>query len=142
MTARKRWVPKYPLGEEEPERIRSGTGLALDEVTLEAIRASRLRAEDFTIHADTLRMQAEIASAAGYGQLAANLVRAAELVDVPNDRLLEIYEALRPNRATYQELLDLGKSLETHYGAKENARFIYQAADAYRTAGLLRSEPE
>ena len=142
MTTPEKERPRYPLGEEQPERIRTRTGLALDEVTLEAVRASRLRAEDFTIHADTLRMQAEIASAAGYGQLAANLVRAAELVDVPNERLLEIYEALRPNRATHQELLDLGKSLETHYGAKESARFIYQAADANRTAGLLRSEPE
>lgn len=142
MITRNREIPRYPLGEEQPERLRSRTGLSLDQITLETIRAGQVQPEDLTIHTDTLRMQAEISLAAGYKQLAENLVRAAELVDVPNDHLLEVYEALRPNRATYRELLDLGKNLEIQYGATANARFIYQAADAYKKAGLLRSEDD
>ena len=33
--------------------------------------------------------------------------RQAELIAVPDDRLLEIYNALRPYRSTKQELLDI-----------------------------------
>ena len=133
-------VGQYPLGENQPERIRSRTGLPLNEITLEAVREGRVGSDDLTIRADTLQAQAEIAAAAGYRQLAANLRRAAELVDLPDDQLLSIYEALRPRRSTYQELLALGESLTDQYGAVENARFIRQAADAYRAEGLLRLE--
>jgi propanediol dehydratase small subunit len=130
----------YPVGEKQPERIQSRTGIPFQDVTLEAVRAGRVGSDDLTIHADTLRMQAEAAAAGGYRQLATNLRRAAELVNVPNKRLLEIYEALRPRRSTYAQLLALGDELETQYGAVENAGFVRQAAEAYRDQGLLRAE--
>ncbi len=133
-------VGQYPLGENQPERIRSRSGLPLNEITLEAVREGRVDSDDLTIRADTLRAQAEIAAAAGYRQLAANLRRAAELVDLPDEQLLSMYEALRPRRSTYQELLALSESLTDRYGAVENARFIRQAAGAYRAEGLLRFE--
>ena len=44
-------------------------------------------------------MQAEIARAAGRPTLARNFERAAELVDVPQDVILQLYELLRPGRA-------------------------------------------
>ena len=44
-------------------------------------------------------MQAEIARAAGRPMLAANFERAAELVDVPQDFIMSVYELLRPGRA-------------------------------------------
>ncbi len=131
---------QYPLGENQPERIHSRSGLPLNEITLEAVREGRVGSDDLTIRADTLQAQAEIAAAAGYRQLAANLRRAAELVDLPDEQLLSMYEALRPRRSTYQELLALSESLTDRYGAVENARFIRQAADAYRAEGLLRLE--
>ena len=43
---------------------------------------------------------------------AGNLRRAAELIAVPDDRLLEIYNALRPYRSTKQELLDIAGELD------------------------------
>ena len=43
-------------------------------------------------------MQAGIARAAGRDRLALNLERAAELVAVPQDVILETYEMLRPGR--------------------------------------------
>ncbi len=131
---------QYPLGENQPERIHSRSGLPLNEITLEAVREGRVGSDDLTIRADTLQAQAEIAAAAGYRQLAANLRRAAELVNLPDDQLLSMYEALRPRRSTYQELLALSESLIDQYGAVENARFIRQAAGAYRAEGLLRFE--
>ena len=51
----------------------------------------------------TLRMQAEVALAAGRTQLAASFERAAELAVVPDELLLEVYTALRPRRATVRE---------------------------------------
>ena len=130
----------YPLGQTRPESIRSRTGLPLPEITLEAVREGQVGPDDLTIHTETLQAQAGIAEAAGYHQLAANLRRSAELVDIPNERLLEIYETLRPRRATYQELIALSEELTTRYQAFENARFIREAAEAYRLNGLLRME--
>lgn len=130
----------YPLGQTGPERIRSHTGLPLPEITLEALRAGRIGPDDLTIHTETLQAQADIAETAGYQQLAANLRRAAELVNIPNERLLQIYESLRPRRSSYQELVALSEELVARYEAIENARFVREAAEAYRLNGLLRLE--
>ena len=89
-------------------------------------------------HKDTLRSQAAIARNGGYPQLAANLRRAAELTDLPNDELLKIYELLRPERASYEELVRLANYLEETYRAVENAAFIKEAAAVYRERKLLR----
>lgn len=130
----------YPLGQTRLEGIRSRTGLPLPEITLEAVRDGRVGPDDLTIHTETLQAQADIAETAGYHQLAANLRRSAELVNIPNERLLQIYEALRPRRSTWQELIALGEELTAHYEAVENARFVREAAEAYRINGLLRLE--
>jgi len=127
---------RYPLGEHEKERIISRTGRALSELTLENVRAGKVGAEDFSIHPDTLRAQAEIAEEAGFRQLAANLRRAAELATMPNEKVLAIYEGLRPYRLTYAQLLALAEELERDYQAVENARFIREAAEAYKERGL------
>ncbi len=130
----------YPLGQTRPENIRSRTGLSWPDITLEALREGRIGPDDLTIHTETLQAQADIAEATGYHQIAANLRRAAELVNIPNERLFQIYEALRPRRSTYQELIALSEELTARYEAAENARFVREAAEAYRINGLLRLE--
>lgn len=129
---------EYPLREKAAEVLRAQSGRSLSEITAEAAAAGALSGDDLRTHADTLRRQAEIARAGGYPQLAANLLRAAELSDVPNDELLKIYETLRPERASYDELTRLADFLEATYGARENATFIREAACVYRERGLLR----
>lgn len=129
---------RYPLAESAPERIISRTGRPLDELTLEGIRAGGVGAEDFAIHPDTLRAQAQIAEEAGFPQLAANLRRAAELALVPQEKVLAIYEALRPYRATHAQLLALADELERDYAAVETARLVREAAAAYLTRGLAK----
>ena len=129
---------RYPLSEHEPERIHSRTGVPFAEITLDAVRAGRIESGDLTIDKDTLRRQAAIAAQAGYRQLSGNLQRAAELVEIPDERLLRVYEALRPGRSTYQELLALSDELQAEFGASANADLIRQAAEAYRAGGLLR----
>ena len=69
--------------------------------------------------------------------MAANLRRAAELTVIPHEKVLSVYEALRPYRVTYEQLLALADELEREYGAVENARFIREAAEAYKERGLF-----
>ena len=129
---------KYPLRDTEAGRLQTHSGVPLCDVTAETIAAAELGGDDLRVHAETLRQQARIASENGYPQLGANLRRAAELTDAPNDELLKIYELLRPERASYDELVKLANYLEERYGATENAAFIKEAAAVYRERGLLR----
>ncbi len=129
---------QYPLGEHAADRLAAASGKPLSEITLEALRRGELSLEDVRIRAETLRAQAAVAAKAGYTQLAANLRRAAELVAVPNGELLAIYEALRPGRSTYEELIALSRRLVEVYHAHETAALVAEAAEAYRGHGALR----
>ena len=129
----------YPIGQELAERLKSKTGMRYQDIGLEKVRQGGIKSDDLSIGVDTLRMQAQVAAEAGYLQLASNLRRAAELVRIPNKRLLEIYEALRPNHSTYAELLMISEELQKDYDAPDNARFVREATEAYRDAGLLRA---
>ncbi len=131
-------MTQYPLRENASEDLRAFSGRPLSEVTAEAIASGNLSADDLRPHAHALRQQAQVAADAGYPQLASNFRRAAELTCVPNDELLKIYELLRPERATYEELEGLADYLEANYDAKENAVFIREAAAVYRQRKLLR----
>jgi len=84
-------VGDYPLGTQRPDLVRTPSGLALEELTLDALRAGLLEASDMRATAETLRLQGEVARAAGRAQLAANLDRAAELTAIPDEVILEIY---------------------------------------------------
>ena len=129
---------QYPLRENAADTLRAHSGRPLHEISAEAVAAGEVDGADLRTHADTLRQQADIAGAGGFPQLAANLLRAAELTHVPNDELLRIYETLRPERASYAELLRLADYLEATYSARENAAFVREAAAVYRDRGLLR----
>jgi propanediol dehydratase small subunit len=122
----------------EGDHLRAFSGRPLSEIGLEAVSDDSLSTHDLRIHADTLRAQAAIARNAGYEQLAANLLRAAELTVVPNEELLQMYDLLRPSRASWEQLMQLAERLETTYQAIENARFVREAAEVYRARGLLR----
>jgi propanediol dehydratase small subunit len=128
----------YPFGQHETDQLKAASGRPFDDLTLDHL--DELTVDDISIHADTLRAQAAVARTAGFPQLAANLLRAAELTVVPRDELLQIYTLLRPGRASYDRLLRLADWLEAQYQAVENARFVREAADAYRQRGLLQRE--
>src|SRR5688572_3897087 len=129
---------KYPLMEHAADTLKALSGRPLADVTLDAVADGKLKPEDLRIQADTLKMQALVAEKAGYPQLAANLRRAAELTAVPNQEVLQIYEILRPGRASYDQLIQVAEYLETTYHAAENGRFIREAAEVYKQRGLLR----
>ena len=128
---------EYPVSQRKPSHIKSKSGLRYTDIQLESLRRGGIESEDLTIDVETLQMQANVAEEGGYAQLASNLKRAAELVRIPNDRLLEIYAALRPRHSTFRELSEISDELLKKYKAPKNARFVLEAASAYRDAGLL-----
>jgi propanediol dehydratase small subunit len=126
----------YPLGVRRPELVRTPTGTPLVEVTLEAARAGRLSGAELRATPDTLRLQADVARAAGRTQLAENLERAAELAALPDGELLEIYTALRPRRSTANELESWAARLDGEL-APLTAAFVREAAAVYAKRNLL-----
>lgn len=126
----------YPLGSRRPDLVFTPGGLALSDVTLDALREGRLEPADIRATSDTLALQAEVARAAGRGPLAESLERAAELATVPEELLLAVYTALRPRRATAAQLDECAARLESH-GAHRTARFVREAVAAYAERGLL-----
>lgn len=128
----------YPLSENAIEQLKAASGRPWRDITAEAVSAGELSLADVQISAATLRAQAEIAREAGYTQLAENLIRAAELTAVPNAEVLQMYERLRPGRATAAELSALAETLEHRYGAAECARLVREALEVYRERDLLR----
>ena len=126
----------YPLGTRRPDLVSTPGGLPLDGVTLAAVRSGELAADEIRATPETLRMQAEVARAAGRTQLAESFERAAELAAVPDELLLEVYTALRPRRATANELEEWAARLEAH-DAPSTSAFVREAAAAYAERGLL-----
>lgn len=133
-------VHDYPLANKHPEWVKTATNKTLDELTLENVLNGNITAQDMRITPETLRIQAAIARDAGRNRLAINFERAAELTAVPDDRILEIYNALRPYRSTQQELLDIAGDLENRYGAKICAAFVREAAALYVERKKLKGD--
>jgi propanediol dehydratase small subunit len=128
----------FPLGDKRPDLVRSASGLSLDEVTLEKVTAGKISFDDIKIRPETLEYQAQIAEGIGRPHLARNLRRAAEMTHIPDERVLEIYNALRPCRCTKQELIDIANELESDYGAKICATLVREAADVYENRNRLK----
>jgi propanediol dehydratase small subunit len=129
----------YPLGQHRPDLVSTPSGLALDDITLDAMREGMLRWEDLRATPETLRRQADVAAAAGRAPLARNLARAAELATLPADTILEIYAALRPHRSTADELEAWAQRLE-EASAPLDAAFVREAAEVYAKRGLLAAD--
>ncbi len=128
----------YPLAERRPDLVRTARGKSLDELTLAAVESGDVTLEDLRVTPQALLDQAHVSRDAGRPTLARNFERAAELVDVPQDFLLEVYELLRPGRAkTKSELLQAADTLRASYGAERMAVFVEEAAEVYARRGLF-----
>ena len=128
----------YPLAAKRPELIKTPTGQDLKNITFEQINS--IQPEDLRISDQTLLLQAQIAQKVGRNQFALNLMRAAELTKIPDERILEIYNALRPYRSTKEDLLAIADELENKYQAKINAGFIREAAEVYERRNRLKND--
>ena len=129
----------YPVSEKAPEWAVSASGMPQEDLTLEAVMSGRVGAADIRISAKVLRLQAQIARAAGRDRLAANFKRAAELVDVPQDIILETYEMMRPGRLSDASgLAERAAMLRRDYGAHSIAALIEEAIAVYERRNLFR----
>ena len=135
---RKLSTADFPLAEKRPDLVKGARGKTLDEITLDKVVAGDIDMEDLRITPEALLAQAEIARAAGRPTLAANFERAAELVNVPQEVIIEIYELLRPGRATGKApLLAAAVRLRETFGAEKMAAFVEEAAAVYERRGLF-----
>ena len=116
---------------------RALSGKPVGELTLEAVRRGEIGLEDLRIHPETLERQAGIAEQHENPQLAENLRRAAELTRLGDEKVLSIYETLRPGRSTPAELTELAASLAGR-GLPRCAALLTEAAEVYERRGLTR----
>ena len=132
-------VADYPLAEKRPELVASARGMKLEAMTLDAVLAGDVTLEDLRIPALALSQQGEIAAAAGRPTLGENFARAADLVDVPQEAIMRVYELLRPGRAKGREdLLAAARELRETYKAERIAAFVEEAAEVYEQRGLFK----
>jgi len=124
-------IADYPLSERQPERLKTPSGLPFTAINLDAVLAGRIQMKDLRVTNEALEWQAEIADDAGRHQLAENLRRASELARVPEDRILQIYQMLRPGRASKEALMKAANDLEAQFQALRCAQFVREAARAY-----------
>jgi propanediol dehydratase small subunit len=65
--------------------------------------------------------------------------RGAELIAIPDEVLLDLYELLRPGRAnSANELRTAADDLRRTYGAEETARLIEEAAVVYERRHIFQ----
>jgi propanediol dehydratase small subunit len=129
----------YPLAEKRSEDVKGKRGKALAELTLDAVLEGRVTIEDLRITPRALKAQADVARSAGRSRLGENFERAAELVDVPQDEIMAVYELLRPGRAKDKiVLMDAAARMRKIYKAEMIAAFIEEAAVVYETRGLFK----
>lgn len=128
----------YPLAETQPDHVIGKRGRKLSDITLDAVMAGDVTMDDLGITPQALNMQADISRSAGRPTLALNFERAAELVGVPQDVIMQVYELLRPGRATQkQQLLNAAALMRGTYKAMRIADFIEEAAETYEARGLF-----
>ena len=84
-----------------------------------------------------LQRQGNVAMEADNPQMKANFERAAELVNVPDDVILTMYNKLRPNRSTKRELVLMAQELLEKYQAPHCAKLVLEAAEIYEKRGIL-----
>jgi len=140
MTTDKLSTKDYPLAENRPELVRGRRGKSLDQLDLAALENGDVILEDLRITPRALEMQADIARTSNRPKLADNFERASELVDIPQEYLMEIYELLRPGRAPDKTaLLGVAQNLRVTYHADRMAEFIEEAAEVYEARSLFAS---
>jgi propanediol dehydratase small subunit len=127
--------PGYPLAETAPGEARTSSGRRVSEIALDAVARGEIAPDDIRVSPDVLRQQADFAEQGGNPQLADNLRRGAELVAFSDEELLELYESLRPGRASAAELGELADRLEAR-GAALCAALVREARGAYVRRGL------
>ena len=132
-------IEDYPIAKKHPEWIDLGQGRDLSHITMDNVMAGHITMDDLKISPSILKAQGQIAKAGGRDQIELNFSRAAEMTKVSDQRLLEMYNALRPYRSSKQELLDIASELDG-LGAPICANFVREAAENYERRKKLKGD--
>lgn len=130
---------RYPLYDCPDDELQLPSGRSVRDLDTDRLARGEVDENDLGIRADVLRRQADVAESNGFRALAENLRRAAELVAVPDEEVLEIYDALRPGRGGAAQLDRIASRLEAEYHASLTAKFVREAADHRRGDESARS---
>ena len=128
---------QYPLGVYHKDSITSKTGKKLTDITLDEVMKGHISSDDIKISKETLKAQGQVAKNNGNASMEKNFERAAELVDVPDDVILKMYDKLRPNRSTKAELVAMAQELADKYSAYNCAKLVLEAVQVYEKRGVL-----
>jgi propanediol dehydratase small subunit len=129
----------FPLAETRPSKIKGKRGVALPELTMDAVLKGDVNLEDLQITPEALLQQAQIAKSVGRATLSENFKRAAEMNDLPNSEVIRIYELLRPGRTESKStLIQAAQKIRKDYNAEKLAAFIEEAAEFYEKRGLFK----
>lgn len=127
----------YPILQKHPDWVKTPNGRSVAEIDLSSVQRGEVENKDIRISREMLLTQAKVAESAGKPQVAENFRRAAEMTEVPDALVIEMYDKLRPNRATYEELCAMGDTLEKQYNAARCAKLVREAAEIYKKRGIL-----
>ena len=130
----------YPLYGKHRNLVKTPTGKNLDDINLNSIKNDQIKGDEMRITPEALKMQGEIAASAGRPAIQKNFQRAAELTKVPDARLLQMYNALRPYRSSKQDLLDIADELRNKYNAPICAAWFEEAAKYYESRKKLKGD--
>lgn len=133
-------VADYPIAQKHPNWITVGKDIRFEDITLDNVLSGMISPSDLRIKPEILLKQGEIAKDSGRESIQFNFSRAAELTRVPDFRVLEIYNSLRPYRSSKKELLDIADELEHVHGAIICAGFIREAAENYERRKKLKGD--
>lgn len=139
-TSKEMTADDYPLYQKHRDLVKTPKGHNLDDINLQKVVNNQVNPKELRITPEALKLQGEIAANAGRPAIQKNLQRAAELTRVPDERVLEMYDALRPFRSTKQELLDIAKELRDKYDANVCAAWFEEAADYYESRKKLKGD--
>lgn len=128
----------YPLYDKHYADIRTATGKRLNDFTLDAVLNGKIVAEDCRISSEILEKHAQIEESVGNFQIAAELRRSAEMTRIPDNRIMEIYNALRPRMSNKEKLLEIIDELKTQYNAPRCAEFIEDAIYVYEKRNMFK----
>lgn len=131
-------VDDYPLFEKHPDEIKTATGRAIDEITMDAIMSGTVNADDCRISAQTLEYHAQIEESRGNKPMAETLRRSAEMTRIPDDRIMQIYNAMRPRASKRAEMEEIIEELENKYDAPLNAAFLREAVEIYEKRNMFK----
>lgn len=130
----------YPLYQKHRDMVKTPSGKNLDDITLDKVVNDQVNPKELRITPEALKLQGEIAANAGRPAIQRNLQRAAELTRVPDERVLQMYDALRPFRSTKQELLDIATELRDKFNAPVCASWFEEVADYYESRKKLKGD--